>query len=310
MESEALDTVPPPRVSAPATPPPAGACDVHAHAFGPYERFPLRHRPSYPPPLSPAATHRAMLDTVGLARGVLVQPAPYGEDTSALCDALSAGAGRLRGVAVASPGASDATLEALAGAGVTGLRFVDKLDPSGAPYAGSVGTGALAQLGPRMASLGWHAEVWGDLAKNLAVVERFGEVGPAIVLDHLGGVSAARDDGLERERLLALVREGRVWVKLTLCRASQDRPGYGDLRRFHDALVEANPGRLLWGSDFPFVRMGADAPDVGRLMDLFMTWVDDPGLQRRILCDNPATLYGFPSLAAPRDGGSHDHQPG
>jgi predicted TIM-barrel fold metal-dependent hydrolase len=95
--------------------------------------------------------------------------------------------------------------------------------------------------------------------------------------------------------LVSLLAEGRVWMKLSACRNSRALPDYPDLRPFHDALVEANPDRLLWGSDWPFVRMGALTPDPSQLVELFHTWVPDEGLRRKILVDNPAALFDFPS---------------
>lgn len=55
--------------------------------------------------------------------GVLVQVSVHGTDNSPLLEMLAAHPGRLRGVAVVSPGTSDATLSALHEAGVAGLRM-------------------------------------------------------------------------------------------------------------------------------------------------------------------------------------------
>jgi hypothetical protein len=35
------------------------------------------------------------------------------------------------------------------------------------------------------------------------------------------------------------------------------------------------------------------APDAGAMLDLFLDWVGDETLARRILVDNPASLFGF-----------------
>ena len=86
---------------------------------------------------------------------------------------------------------------------------------------------------------------------------------------------------------------GDIWIKLSLCRVSKMAPDYADLKPFHEALVAANPQRLLWGSDWPFVRMGEQSPDAGQLLDLFAEWVPDAAIRHTILVDNPAALYGF-----------------
>jgi predicted TIM-barrel fold metal-dependent hydrolase len=102
--------------------------------------------------------------------------------------------------------------------------------------------------------------------------------------------------------LLSHLRDGRIWAKLTVCRASRAKPDYPDARPLHDALVAANPDRLLWGSDWPYVRMGDLMPDAGRLLDLFQAWVGDAGLARRILVDKPAALYGFTGSKGRKEG--------
>jgi hypothetical protein len=35
------------------------------------------------------------------------------------------------------------------------------------------------------------------------------------------------------------------------------------------------------------------APDAGAMLDLFLGWLGDQALARRILVDNPAALFGF-----------------
>ena len=53
-----------------------------------------------------------MLDTIGFARGVLVQGSAHGRDNSAMLDALARCPDRLRGVAVADADVSPADLRA------------------------------------------------------------------------------------------------------------------------------------------------------------------------------------------------------
>lgn len=81
-----IGTVAPRMPSRPSRALPAGACDTHAHVFGPYDRFPFAGASNYPPPLAPLETYLDMLDRIGADRGVLIQPAPYETDTRALTD--------------------------------------------------------------------------------------------------------------------------------------------------------------------------------------------------------------------------------
>jgi predicted TIM-barrel fold metal-dependent hydrolase len=221
---------------------------------------------------------------------VLVQPAPYGTDTGALEHTLRLGGGRLAGIAAADASVTDATLDRLHEAGVRGLRFNERIDSrSGQRFRGAIGADALATLLPRMRELGWHAQIWADLTDCLRLVERFAGQGVPLVLDHLAQLDPDRGPrDQEFQRLVELVRDGAVWVKLTVCRVT--KPDYGDVRAHHDALLAANPDRLLWGSDWPYVGMGDRAPDAGHLLDLLTNWTDE-ALVRRVLVDNPAQLF-------------------
>ncbi len=281
--------------SVPRRLPPPGACDTHAHVFGPFDRYPLAADRSYTPPLAPATAHLALLDRMGFARGVVVQASALGMDCSTLLDALDASGGRLRGIAVADPAATDAELEAMHRRGVRGLRFTEVTVPgTGQRYKGVIGFAELDRLAPRMRQLGWQAQLWAPCDTLAAELPRLLKLGLALSLDHLGyfDVSRGADDAAFR-RVVAIAAAEGIWVKTAALRVSKAPPDYPDVRPFFDAWLHACPHRLTWGSDWPHVRMGAAAPDVGHLVDLFMSWVGDEALRQAILCHNPAAQYGF-----------------
>ena len=64
--------LPPRPVSRPKMSLPPGACDTHAHVFGPSDRFPYAADRSYTPPDAPLEKYLGMLDAIGFACGVLV----------------------------------------------------------------------------------------------------------------------------------------------------------------------------------------------------------------------------------------------
>ncbi|WP_313460212.1 amidohydrolase family protein, partial [Achromobacter sp.] len=234
--------------AAPAQPLPPNACDTHCHVFGPYERFPLWHPSSYAAPDAPAARYLHMLNTLGAARGVLVQPAPYGTHPEALLDALAQGGERLRGIAVADPSVSDAQLRALYDGGVRGLRFVEARDPAGNLFPGSVGFDQVAALAPRMKHHGLHAQLWAPCDTYLRHLPALAKLGLPLVIDHLGSLVPARGEQDPAFQLLhSLLADGHIWMKLTLCRVGS-APDYENARFIHDAFVAANPDQLLWGS--------------------------------------------------------------
>ena len=292
--SEPVNTVDVRMPTPPRQPLPAGACDVHCHVFGPLQAFPTGPA-TYAIPLAPPEVYRQMLDSVGFSRGILVQPAPYGTDTRALVNALESMGDRVRGIAVANADITLEQLQHLHAAGVRGLRFIEMLDPtSGKRYAGSIGIDTLQRLAPHMRELGWQAHIWARAADCPKVFEQVRGLGVAIVFDHMGQFDvAAGVASADFQAFLALLESGQVWAKLSLCRVSKQAPGYDDVKPFHQAMIAARPDRLLWGSDWPFVRMAENSPDVGHLLDVFQEWVNDEAVVRQILVDNPAQLFGF-----------------
>lgn len=280
---------PPDPVSRPKSPMPLGATDCHAHVFGPFDRFPLAAERSYTPDELPGRRYLSMLDQIGFARGVVVTATAYGSNNGAMLDALKLAPERLRGVAVVTPEITDRELAAMDAAGVRGARFSEV-----ATYKGTVGFDALYRLAPRLAELGWHAQIWTSCERLNEASADLLKLGLDLVVDHMGMFDPARGRGGHAFRgLLDLLRTGHVWIKLTPYRLSDAFPRYEDIRTFHDTLVSTAAARLLWGSDWPHVRMTHSLPDVGKLVDIFTEWVGDAAQRKRILSENAAVLYGF-----------------
>src|SRR3954469_22886244 len=107
----------------PKIPFPAGACDCHAHIFGPKDRYPLLPQTHFVPHENPLADYVKMLRTLGCSRGVLVQPSVYGTDNTLILEALKARTFDLRAVAVVAEDIIDRELEALHEAGFRGIRI-------------------------------------------------------------------------------------------------------------------------------------------------------------------------------------------
>lgn len=275
--------------------PPPGTCDAHAHVFGPAPRFPFAEERSYTPPAAPLAKYLAMLDTVGCDRGVLVQGSAHGRNNAAMLDALTRVPDRLRGVAVADAMVEPAELRRWHEIGVRGLRFNHFFRDGALHYRGGVTLDTAKILAPVMADLGWHLQLWidvKDLPDSMPLVRA---ISLPVVIDHMGRTDAAAGINTPGfQALLRFVGDGGCWVKVSGAhRLSRQAPHYDDARPFHEALVRANPERLVWGSDWPHPRMDAEMPDAGRLFDLLCEWTPDVTTRRRILVDNPAQLYGF-----------------
>jgi predicted TIM-barrel fold metal-dependent hydrolase len=291
-----IPTCPGPREpTRPKNPPPRFACDAHAHVFGPADRFHYAADRSYTPPDAPLAKYLGMLGTLGFERGVLVQASAHGRDNSAMLDALERHPSKLRGVAVADAEVAPAELRRWHGAGVRGLRFNHFFREGALHYRGGVPLEAAHALAPAMKEFGWHLQLWID-AKDLPdTIPVLKALALPVVIDHMGRTDARAGPATPGfQALLRLVGDGGCWVKVSGAhRLSARAPDYDDARPFHEALVRANPDRLVWGSDWPHPRIEGEMPDAGHLLDLFHAWTPDEANRKRILVTNPAALYGF-----------------
>ena len=105
---------------------PAGACDTHAHVFGPQCRYDYTPNRSYTPPDAPVGSYLHLHQQLGIERGVLVQPSIYGTDNQLQLDALNhlRSLGKeYRGVAVVDADVSEAELDRLSDGGHCGVRM-------------------------------------------------------------------------------------------------------------------------------------------------------------------------------------------
>lgn len=272
---------------------PAGACDSHAHVFDPDSRTPLAPKSEYAPPYAPLERYEALLHHLGFDRAVLVQPSVYGTDNSFMVECLGkkgpTGDNSFRGIAVVDSRVSDAELEDMNSVGVRGIRI-------NLVYGGGVDLDVLNTLTTRIAPLGWHVQFLVDLSKLPDFASRVDPLPVPFVVDHIGHFPVSLGPELPAFRdLVGLVRDGRAWVKVSgpnRISARQTAP-FDDVRPLVDPLVDANPDQLLFGTDWPHVKLSTPMPDDGDLVDDFANWIPDEAIRKRILVDNPARLYGL-----------------
>jgi predicted TIM-barrel fold metal-dependent hydrolase len=275
--------------SRPRRPLPAGACDCHAHLFGPFDRFPPDDTKAKTV-FAPFEAYQKMLDRMGFAHAVIVQPAAYDQNHRLMLDALERSRGRFRAVGVKDPSVSDAELADMHARGFRGLRF-NELVAAGEPVA----LGALERLAPRLRELGWHAQLYALCERLVEILPKLLSLRVPLVIDHIARVGPS-DRTTNDPAFRALVdrfKDGEFWIKLTAYRNSKTPPKIDDIRPFHEALVRANPDRVIWGSDWPYLSMLGSPPDTGRLIDYLIDWTPDDMVLRKILVDNPKSLYDF-----------------
>ncbi len=293
----------PHQLTRPAFAVPEGAADCHMHVFGATDRYPPAPARVYTPRPAPFSAWRAMAARLGLSRVVFVQPSAYGTDNRAMLDALAEAGSAGRGIAVIDDRISGEQLARLARAGVRGVRLNVKTHGED----GSALRRHFAHTAERIGALGWHIQIFADLADVAAIADLIRAAEVPVVLDHMGGARAAAGTDQDGFRtLVGLLGAGKCWVKLSgAYRVSDQEPHFADSTPIARALVAANPERLVWGTDWPHLgnhaaQPGTDAPpaiyrdlDAGRLLNLLAEAAGDAANLRRILVDNPALLYGF-----------------
>jgi predicted TIM-barrel fold metal-dependent hydrolase len=269
---------------------PPGSCDSHCHVFGPGEVFPYAPDRTFTPVDVPRRQVAGLHRFLGLSRAVIVQSSCNGGDHAVLLDALAAGGGDLRGVALLAETTPATEIAKLHDAGVRGLRlnFLPHLRRPAGPDE-------VATVLAKVADYGWHAEIH---VAGTGVIEHGGlirGIAAPVVIDHLGRVDIAEGlDSPSVRALRALLDTGKVWVKVSgVDRVSKIGPPYTDAVALAALLVEHAPERVLWGTDFPHPNIAGDAPDDGLLTDLLADIAPRRDHLERLLVSNPAAFFDF-----------------
>ncbi|HTV75304.1 MAG TPA: amidohydrolase family protein [Candidatus Acidoferrales bacterium] len=273
---------------------PPGACDTHIHIYE--SRFPVVPGGIAPREEAPVSAYRNVMARLGLERVILVQPSAYGFDNSCLLEALRSLGDVARGVATVGPDTTDDELQRLTDAGVRGARFF--MLPGG-----STRWEWLETVASRVQEFGWHIQMQCDgrlLPDHAAVLKR---LSGTLVIDHVGKfLEPVTTEHPGFRVILDLLAGGRCWVKLAAPyeTSKMGPPLYSDTGALAKALVRAAPDRLVWASNWPHTSVRTNPPDDAMLLDILQDWAPDPAVQRKILRENPAALYGFERVTQSR----------
>jgi predicted TIM-barrel fold metal-dependent hydrolase len=282
---------------------PAGACDCHTHIFGDPARYPFWAGRGYTPETALPDEMAKLLAALHIERVVIVTPSVYGTDNSATLDGMKARGRNARGVAVIDDATPERELDAMARAGVLGVRLnlvnAGVNDPAAARER-------LERAARRVRRLNWHVQVLTTLPVIARIKGAILDCPVPVVIDHFGGAQA--ELGVEQpgfSDLVECVRSGKAYVKISAVYRVSKRPDYSDAAPLAKALIAANSERVVWGSDWPHPDSGTVpgrkptdlAPllqvDDGKVLNLLPVWAPDAAVRKRILVDNPARLYGF-----------------
>lgn len=280
---------------------PSLACDCHVHVIGDQASYPMTPQRHYTPGLASHEDLLAQMARLSLERAVLVQPSVYGYDNRCMLDSLKRMGNSGRGVAVLPETVSASELAQLADNGIAAIRL--NLESSHNRDARAVRDG-LARWADRVGEFGWHIQLYASFNVIEAALESFNNLPVPIVLDHFAMIPAAASLAASgTQRLLQQMAEGNLYVKLSApyrIGTDQEKQRVSELAA---ALIDANPERVLWGSDWPHTSRDPEKPAtqvsayrlIGKqeLVDELNAWLGNEALAHKVLVDNPARLYRF-----------------
>jgi predicted TIM-barrel fold metal-dependent hydrolase len=279
---------------------PPGACDCHVHVFSDPHKFPFAPERVYTPPQATVDDLRALQRALGFERVVIVTPSVYGRDNACTLDGIRQLGERARGVAVIDQSTPAGVLDELAASGFTGARLNLETVGQANPDAIRRLIGGVADA---VRQRNWHLQFNTRMSVIEAIKDDLAGLGIPIVFDHFGRAQAAL--GIAQPgfgAMLDLVKAGLAYVKISAAyRSSQQAPDFPDVTPIAQAIVAANPDRVVWGTNWPHPGRGTSATaiappypaDDGLMLNLLARWVPDAATRKKILVDNPARLYGF-----------------
>lgn len=191
----------------------------------------------------------------------------------------------LRGVAVLPADVDEQTVARLDALGTRGTRI-------NRSFANGPSDREIENIIQKVKPFSWHVQLFAPLVQEAGLLKRIADQDVVVVVDHLGHTSSSELlASHEFATLTELMRQGQAWVKLSApYRSSEQMPDYADLRPLVDALLKANPDRLVWGTDWPHPHI-TSMPNDGDLVDLLFDWLPDESLRQKVLVDNPTQLY-------------------
>ncbi|GAD98098.1 hypothetical protein ANI_1_1344144 [Paecilomyces variotii No. 5] len=293
---------------------PKGAWDTHIHVFDP-EKFPYATPRSYTPKAAPMIEYPSSV--TGCTGIVVVHASMQGSSPAALVDTLkkqqSMPGFTLRGLATIDVDKiTDEELDALHAAGVRGARMHEMAWGHGEQNGGEKIIKKIEALANRLARLGWVIGVFCPLQAWAAMADRIRNLDPRIklVADHFGATFPGQEKTAEFQTLLALVREKRLFVKISGFERLYHGHGAGidTLETTAKAIIEAGPDQIMFGTDWPHTQLGVtrkgktdeqrlnevegfrEVDDVGHIKKL-REWIPDDETWQKLFVTNAERIF-------------------
>ncbi|KAI5920240.1 hypothetical protein F4810DRAFT_683973 [Camillea tinctor] len=295
-------------------PVPVGAWDTHIHVFDP-EKFPYAVPRSYTPKAAQISEYPDVV--IGCKSIVVVHASIQGSSPAPLLDTLKKQKDipgyKLRGLATIDVDTiTDKELDDLHAAGVRGARMHEMAWGHGEQKGGAQIVKKVEALAQRIARLGWVVGIFCPLAAWAAMADVIRNLDPRVkmVADHFGSTFPGDEKTAEFQTLLSLVREKRLFVKISGFERLYhgDPAGIESLAVAAKALIEAGPDQIMFGSDWPHTQLGVtrkgkteeqrlkdiegfrEVDDQGHIEKL-REWIPDEETWQKFWVTNPARLF-------------------
>jgi len=296
--ARAKNIEPNPSPDKPAFEMPPGAINTHCHVnSNGMTPFPWSDDRKYDPAFAPWRKLEALDTFLGFSGEVIVAATCHGTDNSYMLNALKKSKGRALGVAFVDKNISDQELTELDAAGVRGVRYsyVKRLTNPPPPEE-------MVTMANRIKRLNWHIDLYCEAADLKDLEPNIKAIPVPVVFDHMAVPNI--DKGVsdpEFQRYLQLFRDKKDCYAKVTCperlTGSSKPEEWSKVLPFARALAEEFPTRVITGTDWPHPNMKeGQMPNDGELLNRWIWEVAGKSREtlRRILVDNPRSLFNFP----------------
>lgn len=267
---------------------PENSCDCHHHIFD--RRYPCAPDDTRNLPDATVSDYQQFSHWLGFRRHVLVQPSSYGTDNRCLLAALGEFGPDARGEAVVTDQVTEAELDTLAAAGVTGVRFNFGAGSATTPEM-------LLPLAHRVAERGWHVQLHASADQLWALRDLLRQLPGKLVVDHFFRLPQPEPMAHPAWRLAwELIEKGRCWVKLSALYHESQHDDVSDMAALIKSFLNEATERVLWGSDWPhpnLISANKKMPDDAFILSRIYQWASNEQGRHKLFVANPAELYRF-----------------
>lgn len=268
--------------------------DGHMHVIDPI-RYPLASQAAYTPSVFSAWDAVSFENSVSMRNLVAVQPSIYGNDNSALLDALRAfGPNRSRGVVVFDDQEiDDSTLRSWHELGVRGVRL--NLASTGAEPDLDEFKRTMQRYADLVKPFGWMVQVYMSMHLLPALADTIKSLPVRFCLDHFAqpskpGNSAKSFSPYAIEgfsALIDLLQHGNTWVKFSAPYRVELEPA--QLDTMARELLRIRRDRAVFATDWPHTRF--EGLEIKPFEERCLEWAEDARCVDRVFSLNAKELW-------------------